>query len=150
MSSKNAFAHVIAAALALAIGAAAHSAPPASSGTLAFTPVTLSDSGGAPIERAVVAFQNKDYEITLNGLGVGGAKGVKVAVSGEVYGLNRVEDLEGVFVSELADAPPKEVSSDDLWLYSERGVSLRLHTDNPAITLATGGDTVTVQFGWEE
>ena len=86
----------------------------------------------------------------VNGLGVGGAKGNLVKVKGEVYGLQDAADLEGDFVSELADAPPREVSTDDLWLDSVRGVSLRLHTDNRAITLASGSDTVTVKFGWDD
>ena len=58
--------------------------------------------------------------------------------------------LEGDYVSELADAPPRQVSTDDLWLDSVRGVSLRLYTGNRAITLASGSDTVTVKFGWDD
>ena len=44
----------------------------------------------------------------------------------------------------------KGLATDDLWLDSVRGVSLRLHTDNRAITLASGSDTVTVKFGWDD
>lgn len=40
-----------------------------------------------------------------NGLGVGGAQGTLVNVKGEVYGLQDPADLEGDFVSELADPP---------------------------------------------
>ena len=135
------------AALALLISAGASSAPPSTVGLIAFSPLTLADGGGAPLGQAILTYQDQSYDVLLNGLGVGGAKGVQVTVTGEVYGLNNVTDLEGVYVTELADAPPTEVSSADLWLYSAGGASIHLHTDNPQVTIASGSDTVMVQFG---
>jgi hypothetical protein len=135
------------AALALLISAGVSGAPPSTVGLIAFSPLTLTDDGGAPLGQAVLTYQGQSYDVLLNGLGVGGAKGVKVTVTGEVLGLNDIADLEGVFVSELAAAPTSEVSSNDVWLNSERGVSIHLHTDNPAGTIASGSDTVLVQFG---
>ena len=126
----------------------AQTAPP--SALISFSPLTLKDSGGATLQRATISYQDQNYQVMVNGLGVGGAKGTLVKVKGEVYGLQDAADLEGDFVSELADAPPREVSTDDLWLDSVRGVSLRLHTDNRAITLSSGSDTVTVKFGWDD
>jgi hypothetical protein len=146
MSRIHSITRLTGAALALLIGTGVYAAPPVA-GLLAFAPVQLKDSGGGPLEQGVLTYQGKGYDVQLNGIGVGGAKGVKANVTGEVYGLNQVTDLEGPFVTELADAPPTEVSSDDLWLYSERGVSIRLHTDNPQITIASGSDIVMVQFG---
>lgn len=146
MLNKRYLKQLSGAALALLVSAGAYSAPGAPTAVIAFPAVTLTDSGGAPLEQAILTTQGQAYDVTVNGLGVGGAKGLKVAVTGEVYGLNNLADLEGPFVTELADAPPAQVSSDDLWLYSERGVSLCLHTGNPAITLASGSDTVLVQF----
>lgn len=135
------------AALALLISGGAYSALPPVAGLIEFAPIQLQDGGGAPLEQAILTYQGQGYDLILNGLGVGGVKGGKVTVTGEVYGLNDVADLEGVFVTELADAPAKEVSSDDLWLYGEHGASIRLHTDNSQITIAAGSDTVAVQFG---
>ena len=149
MSSSHSITRLSGGALALLIGTGVYAAPPVA-GLIAFAPVELKDSGGAPLEPGILTYQGKRYDVQLNGLGVGGAKGVKANVTGEVFGLNQVTDLEGPFVTELADAPPAEVSRDDLWLYGEHGVSIRLHTDNPQITLASGSDTVTVQFGTGE
>lgn len=149
MSSKDSITQLAGAALAFLIGSGVCAAPPVA-GTIAFAPIELKDSGGAPLGQAILTYEGKAYDLTLNGMGVGGAKGVKANVTGEVYGLNQVTDIEGPFVTELADAPPAEVSSDDLWLYSERGISIRLHTDNRQITLASGSDTVVVQFGTGE
>jgi len=149
MSRTHSISRLTGAALALLIGTGVYAAPPVA-GLLAFAPVQLKDNGGGPLEQGVLTYQGQGYDVQLNGIGVGGAKGVKANVTGEVYGLNQVTDLEGPFVTELADAPPNEVSSDDLWLYSERGVRIRLHTDNPQITIASGGDIVMVQFGTGE
>ena len=141
---------VTSAALALLISGVAISAASPPTSLIAFAPLQLQDSGGAPLGQAILTYQNQNYEVTLNGLGVGGAKGIKVTVAGEVYGLSKVADLEGDYVSELSAAPATEVSNDTLWLYSERGVSLHLHTDTSAATIATGGDKVLVQFGSAE
>ena len=134
--------------LLLASGVLAQTAPPAA--LISFSPLTIKDSGGATLQRATISYQDQNYQVMVNGLGVGAAKGTLVTVKGEVYGLQDAADLEGDFVSELADAPPREVSTDDLWLDSVRGVSLRLSTGNRAITLASGSDTVTVKFGWDD
>lgn len=134
-------------ALALLISAGVSSAPPPAAAQIVFSPITLADGGGAPLGQAILTYEGQSYDVLLNGLGVGGAKGVKVTVTGEVLGLNDIADLEGLFVSELADAPASQVSSNEVWLNSERGVSIRLHTDNPAATIASGSDTVVVQFG---
>lgn len=150
MSTQHNLSGWAAAALALVIGSGVAGAQPATVGVIAFTPVTIPDSGGAALEQAVLTLGETSYEVTFTGLGVGGAKGAAVAVTGEVYGLSDPHALEGVYVTELATAPPTQVSSDDLWLDSTRGVSLLLHTDSSAAAIAAGSDTVLVQFGWAE
>ncbi|WP_295388461.1 hypothetical protein [uncultured Thiodictyon sp.] len=146
MLNKRVIKQLSGAALALLISAGAYGAP-AATALLAFPTITLTDSGGAPLDQAILTTGQQSYDVMVNGLGVGGAKGLKVTVTGEVYGLANLTDLEGPFVTELADAPPTVVSSDDLWLYSERGVSILLHSGNPGVKLAAGSDTVMVQFG---
>ena len=150
MLNNKTIKQVTGAALALLICGGAHSAAPTPTGLIAFAPLQLQDGGGAPLGQAILTYKNQNYDVTINGLGVGGTKGIKVTVAGEVYGLSNVTDLEGDYVSELSEAPATDVSSDDLWLYSQRGVSLHLHTDNAAATIATGGDQVLVQFGSAE
>ncbi len=138
----------LSAALALLISVSVQAQT--TSAFIAFNPVKINDNGGAALQRATLSYQDQTYQVSITGLGVGGPKGTTVTVSGEVYDLPTVEDLPGILVSELADAPPKEVSTDDLWLYSERGLSLRLHTDNSAVKLASGSDFILVQLGWDD
>ena len=132
---------------ALLISSGASSAPPSKpDGVIAFSPLDLTDDGGAKVKQAVFTYQGQAYEVKLHGLGVGGAKGNGVRVTGEVYGLKNVTDLEGAYETELAQDTRGTVSSETLWLYSERGVSIHLKTNNPQLSLAAGGDAVTVAF----
>jgi hypothetical protein len=132
-------------AATLLLGSGALNAAQTLSGVIAFAPLYLKDSAGAKLEKAVLTYQNQAYEINLNGLGAGGASGIEVKVTGEVYGLANVTDLEDTFETDLGQAQG-EVSSEDLWLYSARGVSIRLQIDNPEAAIAQGGDAVTVAF----
>ncbi|EGV17689.1 hypothetical protein [Thiocapsa marina] len=138
------------AALALLITGSALGAPPVSVGQLEFEPIRLADAAGAKLERAILTYMDDAYEVRVNGLGIGGAAGVTVSVTGEVSGLKKLMDLEDIFVTSLADPSETDVSSDDLWIQSDRGVTIRLRTDNPNVGIAPGSDEVTVLFGWGE
>lgn len=147
LSRSTQFITTAALALMLASGVVAQTPP---SALISFSPLTIKDSGGVTLQRATISYQGQSYQVMANGLGVGGAQGTLVNVKGEVYGLQDPADLEGDFVSELADPPTPEVRTDDLWLDSVRGVSLHLHMDNIAVILASGSDTITVKFGWDD
>jgi hypothetical protein len=139
------------AAIALQLSSSAFSAPQqAPAGGLAFTPIPLTDGAGAPLEQAVLTYQGQNYAVSFSGLGLGGAVGVTVTVTGAVYGVSQLADLEGDFVSELAAETTADASLPDLWLYKDGGVSIHLQTDSPDVALATGGDAVTVHVGGEE
>jgi hypothetical protein len=133
-------------AATLLLGSGALNAAQTLAGVIAFAPLFLKDSAGAKLEKAVFTYQGQAYQINLNGLGVGGASGIEVKVTGEVYGLVSVTDLEDTFVTDLGQDAQEEASSEDLWLYSARGVGIRLQIDNPDAAIAPGGDAVTVAF----
>lgn len=133
-------------ALALLMSGAARAGNLPPSGELGFAPVALSESAGAPVEKATLKFQGKDHRLKFSGLGMGGSEGVTVTLHGEIYGLANLADLDGNFTTDLTGAPVGEASLGDLWLYNDRGVSIRLHTDNPEVALAPGADAVTVKL----
>lgn len=140
----------IGAALGLMVTTGVCGAEQTQFGLVDFEPIALKDGAGAKLEQAILTHQDKAYEIRMNGLGVGGAIGVTVTVTGEVHGLTDIMDLEGVYVTELTGPAATNVSSDDLWLQNNRGVQIRLYTDDPDVAIAPGGDEVTVLFGWTE
>jgi hypothetical protein len=146
MRTRKTLRQLCGAALALVVCAGAHGALP-SPGYIDFTPVMLTDGGGAPLDHAIFTDQGQAYDLRVSGLGLGGTKGREVIVTGEVHGLSNPSDLEGTFVTEMPGALAAQAASHELWLYSERGVSIRLHTPDPGIAIASGSDQVTVQFG---
>jgi hypothetical protein len=81
-------------------------------------------------------------------LGIGGATAVTVTVTGDVHGLTDLMDLEGIYVTALADPRVTDVSTDDLWIQNDRGVRIRLRTDHPDVAIAPGADEVSLLFGW--
>ena len=132
------------AAAALLISSGVLSAPPTKpDGVITFSPLDLTDDSGAKVKQSVFTYQSQAYEVKLDGLGVGGAKGNGVKVTGEVYGLKNVTDLEGEYTTELAQDKMGKASKESLWLY-KGGVSIHIQPNNPKLSLATGGDTVTV------
>jgi hypothetical protein len=138
------------AALALLIAATASGASQIAVGQLALEPIGLKEASGAKLERAILNDGDEAYEVRVNGLGIGGAAGVTVTVTAEVRGLTNLMDLEDIDVTALADPSETDVSSDDLWIQSDRGVRIRLRTDNPNVAIAPGGEEVRLLFGWGE
>ncbi len=139
-------------AVALLIGggvmAAPQNLPQNPDAVIVSLPLDITDEGGARIQQAVVTYKGQTYEVNLNGLGIGGEiKGKGFRITGQVYGLSKVTDLEGTYVTELAlDKSSGKASSSTLWLYSDSGVSIHLQTNYPNLRLASGGDMVTLAF----
>jgi hypothetical protein len=145
MLKNKSFMQLAFAASVMLISSGVLSAPPATpDGVINFSPLDLTDDAGAKVKQSVFTYQGQAYEVQLDGLGVGGAKGNGVKVMGEVYGLKNVTDLEDIYVTDLAQDTRGTVSSETLWLYSRRGVSIYLQTNNPQLSLAAGGNAVTV------
>ena len=132
--------------LAFIMSGAALSATLPPSGELGFAPARLKEAGGVPVEKGTLKFQGQEYRLKFSGLGMGGSEGVTVTLQGEIFGLAKLSDLDGNFTTDLTGAPVGEASLGDLWLYNDHGVSIRLHTDNPEVTLAPGADAVTIKL----
>jgi hypothetical protein len=115
-------------------------------GTIEFIPLHLKESSGAKLEQAVLTYAGQSYEVRVNGLGVGGDLGVVVTVSGEIHGLSDLADLQDLFYAD----PAGDLRSDELWLHSDAGVSIRLQTDAPEVAVAPGGEAVSLLFGWTD
>ncbi|MFB1488647.1 MULTISPECIES: hypothetical protein [unclassified Thiocapsa] len=148
MTTLKSITHWTGAALALLIATGASGASPNTVGRLAFEPVHLNEAAGAKLERGILTYGDDAYEVRVNGLGIGGAAGVTVTVTGDVQGLTDLMDLEDVYVTALADPSETDVSTDDLLLQSVRGVRIRLRTDNQDVGIAPGGEEVRLLFGW--
>ncbi|HNW78366.1 MAG TPA: hypothetical protein PKH28_05590 [Candidatus Competibacteraceae bacterium] len=150
MRSNRFWQRLSGAAVALLISSGVWAATPTPDGIMTFTPLNLTTGSGAKLEKAVITYQGKMYDMRINGLGVGGAMVSGVKVTAEVYGLKTLSALEDTYVVDLADSTESaqdEISSDDLWLYGTHGVRIRMYTSTPGITIAAGGDEVAVLLG---
>ncbi|MEI7995945.1 MAG: hypothetical protein WCH01_13695 [Methylococcaceae bacterium] len=141
------FSQILFALIVLSIHNVSHAAPQALSATMEFQPINLINDAGAEVKNATLIFQNKSYSIQFDGLSVGGAKGVQVTLTAEVYDLNNINAFADKYVNELSQDNSDVASTDSLWIYSKQGVRINLHTNNPELSLASGGESVSVGFG---
>ncbi len=145
---KNTFLSQIACALmAIAINTAAYADAQPLTATIEFDPINVVDDAGATINNAILTYQGTKYLINFDGLSVGGTKGVQVILTAEVYGLNNVNDFANTYVNELTQDNSDAASSHSLWIINAQGVAINLHTNNPDLSLASGGDSLSVGFG---
>ena len=145
---KNTFLSQIACALiAIAINTAAYADSQPLSATIEFDPINVVDDAGAKINNAILTYQGTKYLINFDGLSVGGTKGVQVLVTAEVYGLNNLNNFANNYANELIQDNSDVASSNSLWIINDQGVAINLHTNNPDLSLASGGDFASVGFG---
>ena len=145
MLKNKFFSYLTVLGMSLFLSGNAFSASQTFDAVLSFPTLSLTDAAGTKVTRAVVSFQGQEYPVTITGLAVGGATGIDVSITGDAYGLNQLTDVEGSFQSELVEDDSAQASSHTLWLESDKGVRIYLQTDNPAVSLATGGDRIEVR-----
>jgi len=141
------FSQILFALISLSIHNVSHADPQALNATIEFQPIDVVDNAGAKVQNATLIFQNKSYPIQFDGLSVGGSKGVQVTLTAEVYDLNSINEFADNYVNELSQDNSDVASSDSLWIYSNQGVRINLHTNNSELSLASGGESISVGFG---
>ena len=145
---KNTFLSQIACALmTLAINTATYADSQPLSATIEFDPINVVEDAGAKINNAILTYQGTKYLINFDGLSVGGTKGVEVILTAEVYGLNNLNNFANNYVNELTQDNSDAASSNSLWIINDQGIAINIHTNNPDLSLASGGDAVPVGFG---
>jgi len=144
MNTKKFLNTLVIAAVALLMGQPALSAPPAGEDVIVFSPLDLADYSGKKVSNGLFTHQGQTYAVILDGMSIGGAIAKGVTVTGIVTGLTNLTDLADTYLTQLAVTD--QVSSPSVWLKSNGGVQIQLQTDNPEVSVAAGGDSVTVQF----
>ncbi len=87
-------------------------------------------------------YQGKTYDFTIGGLGVGGFGASKIEASGEVYGLERIEDFAGAYGQARYGMVAGDVSTGELWLENAKGVVIHLDAKRKGLALALGADAI--------
>ncbi len=83
-------------------------------------------------------YKGNTYDFTIGGLGVGGFGMSKIEATGEVYGLERIEDFVGAYGQARYGMGAADVSTGELWLENTKGVVIHLDAKREGLALALG------------
>lgn len=149
MASRRNPCSIASAALAvcLAAVAAGSGATPAQgqspSGTVTISQVQVVLLVSGAVGGGTLSFGGESHDFTIGGLGIGGLRASRFEASGEVYNLERFEDLEGPYALGRAGAVAGDQQLEGgLWLINPQGVELRLSSRREGYALSLGGDAM--------
>ena len=141
---------ILAATLALVVGAMGAQSAVAQkkprSGTVTISQVNVALLWSASLGGGSLSYQGKTHEFVVGGLGVGGIGASSLEATGEVYGLSRLEDFQGVYVQARYGYAVGDQSAGKLWLENAKGVGLGLKADRVGLALTAGADGVVIKF----
>ncbi len=118
--------------------------PPAA--TIAIQQLQVAFIGSAALGGGTLTYEGQSYPISVGGLGIGGFGASRLSATGVVYGLQRREDLAGVYAQIRAGWALGEQGRGTLWLANRKGVSMALKTRRQGLHLAIGADGVVIGF----
>lgn len=139
---------VIAASLALFFaGGLPGAAADKPSGTVVISQVQVAFLFSGNIGGGTLTFKGKEYPFTIGGLGYGGIGASKIEASGDVYGLERIEDFSGAYAQGRYGAVASDTQvGGDFWLYNATGVEMRLKSKREGYALSLGADVAYIDF----
>lgn len=98
---------------------------------------------GASVGGGRLRSGGKEYGFTVRGLALDGVGVASLAVRGEVFGLRRVEDFQGLYTEEAADSP---ASTGARRLRNAAGVELRLWVERSGGPLRLSEAGITIEL----
>ena len=139
---------LLAAGLVFATTAAFAQAPPDKtlSGTLTVGQLQIAFIGSANVGGGKLDYKGKTHDFSIGGLGIGGIGISRIDATGEVYGLNRLEDFAGVYGQARYGAVIVDASTGELWLENTKGVVIHLDAKRKGLALSLGVDGVIIGF----
>jgi hypothetical protein len=93
---------------------------------------------GGDIGGGTLQFQDKTYKFKTDGLKLGGFGIHKVKLTGDVYGLDNVDDFAGIYGVAEAGATLGNASKGDIVMKNDKGVVLHLKSAAQGIALDLG------------
>ena len=115
-------------------------------GTIRLTQVQAAYIGSGSTGSGTLTFKGRSYPFNVTGLGVGGIGYSKVNASGEVYGLESIEQFPGTYAQGRYGYAFGSTSAGELWLKNEAGVTLHLKAKREGLMLSLGGDAVSISM----
>ncbi|RDJ27399.1 hypothetical protein DWF00_10595 [Bosea caraganae] len=125
--------------------AQARPAGPASA-TVRIQQLQVAFIGSGAVGGGTLRYRNRNYDITVGGLGIGGIGASTLSATGSVYGLTDVEDFAGAYVQVREGWAIGAQGRGTLWLRNAKGVVMRLATRRRGLQLSLGADGVLIGF----
>ncbi|TVR95876.1 MAG: hypothetical protein EA406_13185 [Rhodospirillales bacterium] len=114
--------------------------------TVVIDQVQVAFIGSGNIGGGTLTFEERDYDFTIGGLGIGGVGVSRMTATGEVFGLQDVRDFEGAYVQGRYGAVAGDIGAGALWLQNDKGVSMHLAAKREGLALSLGGDAVYIKL----
>ena len=115
-------------------------------GTIRLTQVQAAYIGSGSTGEGTLTFKGKTYRFNATGLGIGGIGYSKINATGEVYGLEKIEQFPGAYAQGRYGFAFGTTSAGELWLKNENGVTLHLKAKREGLMLSLGGDAVSISM----
>jgi hypothetical protein len=107
------------------------------------------EKGRLNVGSGVLDYQGREYRFDIRGLGAGGIGITNIQANGEVYGLERLRDLSGAYVSapEVSTVNTRALIQPNrgIFLKNANGVIMRLQEQRGAI-MTLAGDAVMIKM----
>ena len=116
------------------------------SGTLTVGQLQVAFIGSANVGGGKLEYQGRSHDFSIGGLGIGGFGISRIDATGEVYGLNKLEDFAGVYGQARYGAVIADASTGELWLENTKGVVIHLDGKRKGLALSLGVDGVIIGF----
>ncbi len=116
------------------------------SGTLTVEQVQVAFIGSANLGGGKLNYKGKSHDFTIGGLGIGGFGISRIDATGEVYGLNKLEDFAGAYGQARYGAVIADASTGELWLENTKGVVIHLDAKRVGLALSLGVDGVIIDL----
>lgn len=110
--------------------------------------VTIAENflGGAGAGNGTLHFRGQDYPFRLAGTVVGPGGAARIEASGNVYGLDRIEDFAGIYTQGTGQRGIESSTRSDLWLQNSSGVIMHLRGTQMGATLSLGRDELLIEM----
>jgi hypothetical protein len=134
-----------AAAAAALFGATASMAASAPSGTITFHGGGVALIAGVNWGGGTLHYKGHDYHLKVSGLSVGEVGANSYNISGEVYHLNQVKDIEGTYAAGEAAATAVK-GAGELEMKNGAGVLIKAHSSQSGLNLKLGPSGLTIKL----
>jgi len=115
------------------------------SGTVTIDEVQVMLIVGGDHGEGKLSYDGKEYKFKAGGLKLGGMGVHKMDMSGEVYGLTKVDDFPGLYLAAEAGADMAK-GAGEIWLKNDKGVRMHLKSKSEGLALSGGVEGFDVSF----